>query len=192
MVSRDKELVVQRMEDQLCYDEESRKVTVSYPWNQDVYKLSDNLQQAIRMQCSVERRLLRDPVLMSAYNEEFMKFVNRGAISRITQREMDDYQGPVSYVTHLPVLKPDSTTTPLRIVTNTSFVNQNAKLSPNNCMEEGPNALSPLLEVLIGFRMEEVALVYDLTKAYQSIQTGEVERHVRRIAWRFGDTAADW
>ena len=59
-------------------------------------------------------------------------------------------------------------------------------------MEEGPNALSPLLEVLIGFRMEEVALVYDLTKAYQSIQTGEVERHVRRIAWRFGDTAADW
>ena len=192
MVSKDKELVVQRMEDQLCYDERTQKVTVSYPWNQDVFKLSDNLQQAIRMQCSVERRLLRDPLLMSAYNEEFMKFVNRGAISRITQQEMDSYQGPVSYVTHLPVLKPDSTTTPLRIVTNTSFVNQNAKLSPNNCMDEGPNALSPLLEVLIGFRLEEVALVYDLTKAYQSIQTGEVERHVRRIAWRFGDTLADW
>ena len=88
-----------------------------------------------------------------------MKFVNKGAISRITQQEMDSYQGPVSYVTHLPVLKPDSTTTPLRIVTNTSFVNQNAKLSPNNCMDEGPNALSPLLEVLIGFRLEEVALL---------------------------------
>ena len=40
--------------------------------------------------------------------------------------------------------------------------------------------------------MNEVALVYDLTKAYQSIKTGEVERHTRRITWRFGDSSADW
>ena len=105
---------------------------------------------------------------------------------------MDSYSGPISYVTHLPVLKPESTTTPLRIVTNTSFVNQYAKLSPNNCMQEGPSALSSLLEVLVGFRMNEVALVYDLTKAYQSIKTGDVERHTRRICWRFGDVSADW
>ena len=45
---------------------------------------------------------------------------------------------------------------------------------------------------MIGFRLNEVALVYDLTKAYQSIHTGQVERHVRRIVWRFGDLDADW
>ena len=59
-------------------------------------------------------------------------------------------------------------------------------------MQEGPNALASLLEVIIGFRMNEVALVYDLTKAYQSIRTGELERHVRRIVWRWGDLQADW
>ena len=37
-----------------------------------------------------------------------------------------------------------------------------------------------------------MALVYDLTKAYQSISTGEIERHVRRIVWRWGDISADW
>ena len=110
----------------------------------------------------------------------------------MTQEEMDNYKGPVSYVTHLPVFKPESTTTPLRVVTNTSFVNANAKLSPNGCMQEGPNALANLLEVLIGFRMNEVALVYDLTKAYQSIGTGQIERHVRRITWRWGDSSANW
>ena len=52
--------------------------------------------------------------------------------------------------------------------------------------------LASLLEVLFGFRMCEVALVYDLTKAYQSIMTGEVERNVRRIIWRFGDVTSDW
>ena len=59
-------------------------------------------------------------------------------------------------------------------------------------MQEGPNALSSLLEVIIGFRMHEVALVYDLSKAYQAIWTGPTERHVRRIVWRWGNTQADW
>ena len=52
--------------------------------------------------------------------------------------------------------------------------------------------MSSLLEVLIGFRLYEVALVYDLTKAYQSILTGDVERHVRRILWRWGDVNSSW
>ena len=105
---------------------------------------------------------------------------------------MNSYMGPVSYVAHHDVHKPDSTTTPLRVVTNTSLKNINAGLSPNDCMQEGPNALSSLLEVLIGFRMCEVGLVYDMTKAYQSIQTGEIEKHVRRLVWRWGDVDGSW
>ena len=108
------------------------------------------------------------------------------------QEEIDEYEGPVSYVSHHAAFKPGSVTTPLRIVTNTSLRNRNAGLSPNQCMEEGPNALSSLLEVVIGFRMQEVALVYDMTKAYQSIATREVEKHVRRIVWRWCDPSADW
>jgi len=124
--------------------------------------------------------------------EELKKAMDRGAIVKLSQQEMEDYQGPVSYVAHHGVHKPDSPTTPLRVVTNTSLKNVNAKLSPNDCMQVGPNALSSLLEVLVGFRMYEVALVYDMTKAYQSIATGEVEKHVRRILWRWGDTSAPW
>ena len=105
---------------------------------------------------------------------------------------MDNYSGPVSYVSHHAVMKPGSVTTPIRIVTNSSLVNVKAGISPNDCMQEGPNALSSLLEVLIGFRLNEVALAYDMTKAYQSIATGNIERHVRRIVWRWGDETASW
>ena len=192
MVTREKEIVVKRVEDQMLYDSESCRVKVSYPWTEDVFKLTDNLHQAIRVQSSVERRLLKDSSMLDAYNSEFRKFVDRGAISKLTEEDAETYSGPISYVTHLPVFKPDSTTTPLRIVTNTSFVNERAKLSPNDCMNEGPNALSSLLEVLISFRMNEVALVYDLTKAYQSIYTGDIEKNVRRIVWRWGKTDEPW
>ena len=59
-------------------------------------------------------------------------------------------------------------------------------------MQEGPNALASLIEVLIGFRLYEVALHYDMTKAYQSISTGQVERHVRQIMWIWCDTRGPW
>ena len=192
MISREKEMVVKRMEDLIKYDAEKQSVSVTYPWTEDVCKLTDNFQQAVGYQKSFERKLLRDQHLMDAYNAELKKAMDRGAIVKLSQEEMDNYQGPVSYVGHHGVYKPDSPTTPLRVVTNTSLKNQNAKLSPNDCMQVGPNALSSLIEVLVGFRMYEVALVYDMTKAYQSIATGEVEKHVRRILWRWGDTTASW
>ena len=192
MISRDKEMVVKRMEDLMKYDERSQRVSVTYPWTEDVCKLKDNIGQAIAYQSSFERKLIRDKPLLEAYNLELQKAMDRGAIVRLTEEDLQNYSGPVSYVAHHGVHKPDSTTTPLRVVTNTSLKNVKAGLSPNECMQEGPNALASLLEVLLGFRMYEVALVYDMTKAYQSIATGEVEKNCRRIVWRWGDTSAVW
>ena len=176
----------------MVHDIQGCRVTASYPWTEDVAKLTDNIGQAISFQASVEKKLLRDKDLLAAYNSELQKFIDRGAIVRLSQEEIDNYGGPVSYVSHHAVFKPGSTSTPLRIVTNTSLKNRNAGLSPNECMMEGPNALSSLLEVIIGFRMYEVALVYDMTKAYQSIGTGQVEKHVRRIVWRWGEIDRPW
>ena len=39
MVTRENDMVVRQMEDRLQYDEENQKVTVAYPWNEDVNKL---------------------------------------------------------------------------------------------------------------------------------------------------------
>ena len=90
MISREKELVVRKVEDQIVYDNEKKSVKVSYPWNEDVFKLGDNLRQAVKVQGSIERRLIRDKAHLEAYNSEFKKFIDRGAISRITQQETDE------------------------------------------------------------------------------------------------------
>ena len=187
MINREKEAVVKRVEDSIMYDAVTHNVSVAYPWTNDVHKLTDNLGQAISFQASVEHKLLKDQTMKDAYNAELRKFIERGAIVRLTQEEMDEYKGPVSYVSHHAVFKPGSVTTPHRIVTNKSLRNRSAGILLNQCMEEGPNALSLLLEVVIGFRMQEVALVYEMTKAYQSIATREFEKHVRRIVWRWYD-----
>ena len=94
MICKDKELVVRRVEDLMLYDADSQRVSVSYPWTEDVLKLTDNLGQAISFQSSVERKLLRNATMRDVYNIELQKFIDRGAIVRLTEDEIKSYKGP--------------------------------------------------------------------------------------------------
>ena len=40
--------------------------------------------------------------------------------------------------------------------------------------------------------MYEKALCSDVTKAYYSLKTGELEKHVRRVCWRYGNADRKW
>ena len=95
---------------------------------------------------------------------------------------MLEYKGPVNYISHHGVEKP-SVTTPLRIVTNSSL--KNGVRSLNDCLPKGPNSLNSMFDIMVRFRCHETGLVMDLTKAYNSLKTGVVEKHLRRLIWRF-------
>ena len=103
----------------------------------------------------------------------------------MSAEEISDWSGPYQYITHHAVLK-DSITTPVRVVTNSSFNNGGQSL--NSCIASGPNSLNPMLDVMIRFRSYEVAIQFDLSKAYNTLRTGPVEKHLRRFLWRFDPT----
>ena len=129
------------------------------------------------MQANIERRLIRDQ-LMSDYKIEMRKAVEAGSVVKLTREEVDAWNGPIHYLCHFPVLKPDSVTTKVRIVANSKMKNCNTGLSLNDVVEAGPNALNGLLQVLVLWRSVEVGLLFDLTKAYQQLVTGPDERHL--------------
>ena len=84
--------------------------------------------------------------------------------------------------------KPGSTTTPLRIVSNSSLDNNGSGHSYNGCLAKGPNALTPLLlEVVTTFRSYKNMVVWDLHKVYNSMYTYDEEIHCHRFVWHFGD-----
>ena len=83
----------------------------------------------------------------------------------------------------------DSLTTHLRVVTNSSFDNNGHSL--NSCLPKGPNSLNDMYEITIRFRGYEVAFVFDLSKAYNTMRTSVVEKHLRRFVWRF-DEDQEW
>ena len=110
------------------------------------------------------------------------KGLDRGAAIKLSPEELDSWQGPINYISHHGV-EQDSVTTPLRIVTNSSLKNGGKSL--NDCLISGPNSLNSMFDIMLRFRCHESGLVFDLTKAYNSLKTGPIERHVRRFIWRF-------
>ena len=96
--SWEKEAVVKRVEDAMQYDPETHKVCVAYPWTEDAKKLANNMGQVVSFQSSIEKKLLKDKTMADAYNAELQKLIDRGAITRLTQDEINTYSGPVSYV----------------------------------------------------------------------------------------------
>ena len=69
-------------------------------------------------------------------------------------------------------------------MSNSAMRNARSRLSLNQCMWPGPNALCDLYDCLVFWRAVEVAMVTDLQKAYQAIHTGPMELHLRRFLFR--------
>ena len=102
---------------------------------------------------------------------------------------MDDWDGPVNYMSHHGVPKPRSTTTALRAVCNSSLDNNDSGISFNDLLPKGPNALVPLLQALITWRTYEEVVIWDYSKAYNTVWTFTEKMHMRRLVWRFNPMA---
>ena len=76
--------------------------------------------------------------------------LNRGVVSKISQSEISTYTGPVNYITQPEVYKPGSLSTPVRLVSNSSFKNGSTNL--NDLTVKGPNTLADIFNNLFKFR----------------------------------------
>ena len=162
---------------------ENGQLVVNYPFIKSPECFPNNRDSAVAMSIKQEARLKKKGIL-GKYNEELYKYITRGILVPISEQEKIEYQGPVNYISHHAVEKP-SPTTPFRIVTNSSL--KNGLRSLNDCLPKGPNSLNSMFDIMVRFRCHPVGLVFDLSKAYNSLHTGLVEKHLRRLIWRFSE-----
>merc|ERR1711867_164072 len=171
-----------RMEDSLFRREDGR-FQIAYPFNNKAWLQRDNRFQARQVQLKVEESVKKKGV-EADYHEEMAKAIEAGSLRKLTLGEMSAWTGPVHYITHFGVLNPESKSTRVRVVSNSKMQNAHTRLSFNDTTDGVPNALNDLFNVLLQWRGHEQALMYDLSKAYQSVKTGDLELHLRRILWR--------
>jgi hypothetical protein len=158
------------------------KWTSRYPWIRDPNELPDNYTAAFSMLKSLERRLTKNEKHLQIYKEQIQDMIDRNVAEKIEKEEMSTYGGPVYYLSHHEVLKPDSESTPCRIVFNSSSKFRGHVL--NEYWAKGPDLLNNLLGVLIRFRENSVAITGDIRKMYHSVAISDLDQHTHRFMWR--------
>lgn len=155
---------------------------VRYPWIKDPESLKDNYHAAYGMLKSTEKRLTRDKERAAVYQEQMEDMLTRGVASKLTAAEIQEYQGPVQYISHHEVINPKSTSTPVRIVFNSSAKFNGFSL--NDHWVKGPDLMSNMLGIILRFREGRIAMAGDIKKMYHSIHISTLDQHTHRFLWR--------
>ena len=167
----------------LEYDKVNQVWVTSYPWLVDPFTLPDNFSAAFATLKNTEKRIKKDPEWAQSYGEQIVDMLERGVARKLTKTEMNEWQGPVFYISHLAVINEKSKSTPVRIVFNSSQVHQGKSL--NSCLAKGPDSYrNSSLGILLRWREESVALVGDIRKMFHSVYLKSAEQHCHRFLWR--------
>ena len=105
-------------------DMEKGVLTFQYPIIKDISRLGNNKAQVVAIATRVEAQLEKKS-LHKEYDNEVCSYLERDTFVELTQEEMNNWEGPLNYISHHEVIKPSSTSTKLHIVSNSSLDNNN-------------------------------------------------------------------
>ena len=167
----------------LRYIPEQECWSTTYPWLKDPKLLPDNYKCVFGTLQNTERTLMKDPLWASTYSDQIEDMLQRKVARKLTTEEMKEWVGPKYYISHLAVLNPKSTSTPVRVVFNSSQLCYGDSL--NSFLAKGPDAyLNNLFGILLRWREGQVALIGDIKKMFNSILMEPLEQHCHRFLWR--------
>ena len=116
------------------------------------------------------------------YNNQITDMVDRKVARKLSPSDISNYRGPIHYINHHEVLKPEPLSTPVRIVFNSSGNYKGHKL--NDYWAKGPDILNELIGILIRFRQGWIGIIGDISKMYNTVLMMALEQHTHRFVWR--------
>ena len=153
---------------------------VRLPFKDNHPMLPDNYTAALRRLTTTVKKLKNQPEIFKQYDNVIREQLQSGVVEIVPQDQIPQ-PGDVHYLPHRTVMRLDRDTTKVRVVYDASSKVFGSSL--NDCLHIGPS-LNPLLfDILLRFRVHEVALTADVEKEpnqdeliYDLIKTlGEVD-----------------
>ena len=167
----------------------NQRYEVGLPWKEVHDTLPDNYSLSERRLQSLLKRLKLKPEQLAEYDHVIKDQLNRGIVEKIDKSEETQPDRQIHYLPHHCVVREDKATTKLRIVYNASARENGPAL--NDCLHTGPSLTPDILDILIRFRLQPIALVADIEKAFLMIAVKEEDRDVLRFLWIDNVNAAE-
>ncbi|XP_059221596.1 uncharacterized protein LOC131996159 [Stomoxys calcitrans] len=173
---------------------------VSLPFRENPQTLGQSQCLAYHQFISLERRLQKNPEIRTQYVHFMREYEELGHIRKVSTQyvhfmreyeelghmrkvELDNVIDPKYFIPHHCVLKPDSTTTKLRVVFDASAKTATG-LSLNDIMYTGPVVQSDLFSILLRFRLPRFVFTTDIEKKYRQILLDSSNHQYQLIIWR--------
>lgn len=161
---------------------DSGRFVVPLPKRKTTRPLGESRSQAVHRFLSLERTL-HAKKQVEQFNEVMQEYLDLGHAELIPPEGMNAPTPEVFYLPMHTVHKQASTTTKIRAVFDASMKSASG-VSLNDTLMVGPTVHSPLVDVLIRFRMHRIALVTDVSKMYRAIELIPADRNLHRFVWR--------
>ena len=166
------------MKDKIMFDGERYRVSLPVKDQQSV--IPDNYVLAKKRLMSLLHRLKSKPGVFKQYSDVIQEQLASGVVEYANGDEIS--AGTTHYIPHSSVIKEDRQTTKLRVVYDASS-KVAGEISLNECLHPGPNLLPLIFDVLLRFRMNKIALIGDLEKAFLQISINPNQRDLLRFLW---------
>ena len=158
---------------------EDGRIQVKLPFKLSPEALGESFDTSKKRFLALERRLNRDSTLKSMYVDFINEYMALGHMSPYTKA----LQRPYYIIPHHCVLRPESTTTKLRVVFDASAQTSSSR-SLNEILMVGPTIQQDLITTMFSFRLHKFALTADISKMYRQFNIDEPDRKYQLILWR--------
>ncbi|XP_065370170.1 uncharacterized protein LOC135962239 [Calliphora vicina] len=178
-------LSVMEKECEKLFDEKFKRTSdgkfkVGLPFKEDVGKLGNSRFIAKRRFLALERKLENNPHIKDQYDQFMQQYLEMGHMEEMSNEKC--YDG--YYLPHHCVLRPESTTTKLRVVFDSSCKTTN-NISLNDMLHTGPRLQEDLFNILLRFRKHRYVFSADVEKMYRQIWVEKTDRKYQLIFWRW-------
>ena len=142
--------------------------SVTWPWKKEKPDLPENHGLALGRLKSLINRMKRNPDLVEKYTEIIEEQLKRGIIEMVSPKVQSN-NTIKHYIPHHAVINPSKATTKVRILYDASAKTRPEHSSLNECMYTGPIMLQNLVGISLRFRLNRIAVVSDIEKAFLQI-----------------------
>lgn len=171
------------IEQGLTYDQVNKVWVAKYPWIKNPMDLPNNYAVAVYRMKATEKRLSKlGHEYCELYQGQIDEMINKGVARKLDREEIESHVRPIHYVHHHEVMKPDSSSTPMRIVFDSSSNYHGHQL--NSYWAKGPDMLNSMLGVLLRMRQGNFVVVGDISRMYHTIKLDKDDQHTHRFIWR--------
>ena len=153
---------------------------VSLPWKNPNQLIPDNYQLCVGRMRGLLRRMRDHPEILREY-DLIIRTQREGGIVEYVDESPQEQPGRVHYLPHHPVIRRDKQTTKVRVVYDASAKSRGPSL--NDCLYVGPKFDQRIFDILLRFRVHNVALTADIEKAFLMVSVSPKDCDVLRFLW---------